>query len=227
MKWKFWTSKKSTILTQVQEHLVQISQHLILLDQQVTSNSEQITEIGDLVRKLSRLQYKTGQDVQGKLEGLTTGLNVVQQGQIAYALDASRLDALEQQKAQVTKILLVWLDDLDFLTPRLKDNGQELWQQLLEQWTSQIFQALHILGISEIEMLGTSFNPKIAESIGTVVRPSVVASGPDEKSISPSQPYEVAEVIKRGFISGDGKLLRKAQVITYEDKNKENDHEQR
>jgi len=30
-------------------------------------------------------------------------------------------------------------------------------------------------------------------------------------------PYEVASVVKRGFIDRDGVLLRKAQVITYKE----------
>jgi len=40
---------------------------------------------------------------------------------------------------------------------------------------------------------------------------------PNEESTRIPLPYEVAEVVKRGFIDNDGRLLRKAQVITYEE----------
>ena len=217
MRWKLWNSKKNKTLTQVQEILTPISQHLTLLYQQVTGNTEQITEIGDQIRKLGRLQYKTGQDVQGKLEGLGTGLDVVQQWQLDNTIDKSRLDTLEQQIEHVTEIILVWLDDLDLLTASLRNREQELWQELLRKWTSQILQALQIHGIREIKMLGTSFNPKVAESIATMARKQVIADMPNEESTRIPLPYEITEVVKRGFIDNDGRLLRKAQVITYEE----------
>lgn len=217
MIWKSWTSKKNETLAEIQELLIPINQHLTLLNRQVTSSSEQIEEMGDQIRKLGRLQYKSGQDVQGKVEGLSVRLEGVQQWQVKNAVDKSYLDTLEQQIGQVSELLLVWLDDLDLLASSLRDHGQEMWQQLLGKWTSQVLQALQIHGVYEMQLLGTSFDPKVAEAISTVVRQPIVADLLDEDNFRLTLPYEVAEVVKRGFISNDGWLIRKAQVITYQE----------
>ena len=201
----------------MQELLTPLNQHLTLLSQQVTGSSEQITEIGDQIRKLGRLQYKSGQDVQGKLEGLSSGLDVVQQWQDAYTIDKSRLDTLEQLIGQVSEILLVWLDDLDLLATSLREQGQDGWLKLLETWTSQVLQALQINGIGEMQLVGTSFDPTLAESIGTVVRKPIGTDAMEEETVRFFLPYEIAEVVRRGFIYQDGTLLRKAQVITYQE----------
>lgn len=39
-------------------------------------------------------------------------------------------------------------------------------------------------------------------------------------------PYEVIDVLQRGFMLEDGTLLRKAEVITIEEKEQGVDHEQ-
>ncbi|GAB6153646.1 hypothetical protein JCM17380_23960 [Desulfosporosinus burensis] len=220
MIWKLWSNKKNEMLAQMQELLTPINQHLTFINQQATDSSEQMVEMGDQLRKLGRLQYKSGQDVQGKLEGLSSRLETVQQWQEAYTIDKSRLDSLEQQIGQVSEMLLVWLDDLDLLSNSLREQGQDGWLKLLETWTSQVLQALQIHGVNEILVVGTSFDPKLAESIGTVVRQPVKANATEEDSLPVSLPYEVAEVVKRGFVNNDGILLRKAQVMTYQ----EDDH---
>jgi len=217
--WKLWTNKKNEILAHMQELLTPINQHLTFINQQVTDSSGQIAEMGDQLRKLGRLQYKSGQDVQGKLEGLSSRLEAVQQWQGTYTIDKSRLDSLEQQIRQVTEMLLVWLDDLDLLSNSLREQGQDGWQKLLGTWTSQVLQALQIHGIVEMRLVGTSFDPKLAESIGTVAR-QPVKTNTQEDSLPVLLPYEVAEVVKRGFVNNDGTLLRKAQVMTYQ----EDDH---
>lgn len=223
MIWKLWTGKKNKTLDQMQELLIPINQHLTLLNQQLTGSLEQTTEMGEQLRKLGRLQYKSGQEVQVKLEGLSTRLEGMQQWQAAYTIDKSRLDTLEQQIGQVSEILLVWLDDLDLLATSLREEGQGGWLKLLETWTHQVLQALHIHGIGEMQLVGTSFNPTLAESIGTVARQPIKTAEAEEETVRVSLPYEVAEVVKRGFVYHDGTLLRKAQVITYQ----EDDHERK
>jgi molecular chaperone GrpE (heat shock protein) len=217
MKWKFWISEKKA-LEQLQELLTPINHHLTLLNQQATANSEQMVEISDQVRKLGRLQYKSGQEVQGKLEGLNKRLEGVQQWQDTYSLDKSRLDSLEQQIGQVSEILLVWLDDFDLLASNLREQGQVGWLKLLDTWTQQVLQALRIHGIIEIQLVGTSFNPILAEAIGTVARTSLSTAQKEATQTGRvSVSYEVAEVVKRGFTYQDGSLIRKAQVITYQE----------
>lgn len=221
MRWKLWTNKKNKTLVEVQELLMPINQNLTLLNQQVTGSLEQNAEMGEQLRKLGRLQYKSGQEVQGKFEGLNTRLDAMLQWQDMFTIDKSRLDTLEQQIGQVSEILLVWLDDLDLLATSLREQGQEGWLKLLGTWTHQVLQALQIHGIGEMQLVGTSFNPTLAESIGTVVRKPVKTAKAEEETARVSLPYEVAEVVKRGFVYRDGSLLRKAQVITYQ----EDDHE--
>lgn len=232
MGWNFWKRKRDQVveqtMAQVQEHLTQISDRFNRLEKHLSDSSVSMAEMNEQVRKLSRLQYKMGQDSLSKLEGLSAGLTAVQNWQDKYALESARLDGYEQQVAYLEEVLLSWLDDFDLLAVRLQTTGQEMWQTLVEKWTSQTLQALQVLGLQEIKVLGTSFNPQIAECIGTVSRPSTPAgqenAAPDqgsEKENQTMQPYEVAEVVKRGFANEYGHLKRKAQVIVYE----ERDHE--
>lgn len=223
MLWRLWKNKKNQTLAHMQELLSPINQQLTTLNQQLSDSSHQNMEMGEQLRKLGRLQYKSGQEVQGKLEGFNTRLDEVQQWQDAYTIDKSQLDTLEQQIGQVSEILLVWLDDLDLLATSLREQGQEGWLKLLETWTHQILQALQIHGIGEMPLVGTSFNSMLAESIGTVARQPVKAALAEEETAFISLPYEVAEVVKRGFVYQGGTLLRKAQVITYQ----EDDHERK
>ena len=205
----------------MQELLAPLNQHLALLNQQLTSSLEQNAELSEQIRKLGRLQYKSGQEVQGKFEGLNTRLEVMQQWQEANTSDKSRLDTLNKQIGQVSGLLLTWLDDLDLLATSLREQEQEGWLKVLETWTQQVLQALQINGIGEMRLVGTSFNPTLAESIGTVARQPVRTETWEEEPVRAFLPYEVAEVVKRGFVYENGALLRKAQVITYQ----EDEHE--
>lgn len=222
MIWKLWTGKKNKTQDQVQELLRPINQQLTvlnqqisMLNQQVTGSSEQLTELNDQIRKLGRFQYKSGQDVQGKLEGLSSGLEAVLQWQHTQTVDKARLDTLEQQIRQVIVLLLNWLDDLDLLATSMREQKQEGWLKLMTTWTGQILQALQTHGIYEMQLLGTVFDPTLAESIGTLDRQPIRTDAVREETDSSFPPYEIAEVVKRGFIDQDGSLLRKAQVITY------------
>lgn len=217
MIWRLWKGKKNQTLAHMQDLMSPINQQLTTLNQQVNDISHQNTEMGEQLRKLGRLQYKSGQEVQGKLEGFNTRLDEVQRWQDAYTIDKSQLDSLEQQIGQVCEILLVWLDDLDLLATSLREQGQEGWLKLLGTWTHQVLQALQINGIGEMQLVGTSFNPTLAESIGSVARQPDKIATVEEETTCVSLPYEVAEVVKRGFVYQDGTLLRKAQVITYQE----------
>ncbi|MDR3602117.1 MAG: nucleotide exchange factor GrpE [Desulfosporosinus sp.] len=217
MIWKLWNSKQNKTLSHLQELLTPINQHLTLLNQQATNNLEQNAELSEQLRKLSRLQYKSGQEVQGKFEGLNARLDIMQQGQDKFKDTKSQLEILERQVGQTCEILLKWLDDLDLLATSLQEQGQEEWLKLLGTWTCQVLQALQIHGIGEMQLVGTSFNPTLAEAIGTMVR----KTNPIEEIVRAFLPYEIAEVVRRGFIYNNGTLLRKAQVITYQ----EDEHE--
>lgn len=235
MIWKLWTGKQNKFFDQLQELIRPLNQQATQLNQQVTLLSQQVaplnqqlngslaqlTDLSEQVRKIGRLQYKSGQDVQGKLEGLSSSIDDLKQWQHTQTIDKSYLAAIESQIGQVSELLLVWLDDLDLLANSMRDQEQEGWNKLLRTWTTQVLQALQIHGISEMQLVGTVFNQALAESIGTIAHQPTTSGGLQKETNNSFQPYEIVEVVKRGFIYQDGTLLRKARVITY----REGDHE--
>jgi molecular chaperone GrpE (heat shock protein) len=176
--------------------------------------SGQVAEIGVHVNRATRMQYKTGQDTQEKLEQLSASLDAVRQWQTAHDVDATRLDDLERQNSCLTGALMRWLDDIDHVRLRLQGEEREMWQQLLERWAGQLLQALDETGVYELDLLGASFDPQWAESIGAVGRGQLAPDPSGSGNARPHVPYEVVEVARRGFTFRDGRLLRKAQVIT-------------
>lgn len=214
MGWKFWSNHKNGMI-RIDEQLTQVGQRLDMLCGQQSEGVKQTAELTEQLRKLGRLQYKTSQGWQGRLDELNAGLAAVRQWQAVYTVDKPRLDTLERQTEYLAEFLITWLDDLDLLTSHLHKQGQVAWHQLLDKWTLQVRQALELLGLQEIPVLGTSFDASIAECLGTVERPQNTGNRQDEKVIQLPIPYEVAEVVNRGFISRDGSLRRKAQVIIY------------
>lgn len=197
MNWRFWTKKGKS---GCQVDIVQLR--------------EQLTQIGEHVHKVARIQYKTGQDVQNKLERLSMGMDALQQWQDAHDVDRARLNMLESQIEHIAASLIHWLDDIDSVSSRLQGEGQDTWRQLLHQWTGEILAALAENGIRELDALGRSFDPRWAEAISTEARPPELVYTSDGGKVRSLVPYQVMEVVKRGFINSDGRLLRKAQVIT-------------
>lgn len=165
---------------------------------------EQREEVAGQLAKLARLQYKTGQDMQTKLEQLTQGLAEVRQWQAEYGAKSEELNSLLRQREYLLNMLLCQLDEMDGACAGLKGEEDHAWQLLLQQWRQRIITALAELGICEVEVLGKTFEPQVAECVGVV-----------PKTPATAVPYEVAEVVKRGFANSEGIILRKAQVITY------------
>ncbi|MEW6696474.1 MAG: nucleotide exchange factor GrpE [Bacillota bacterium] len=214
MNWKFWAKEKKG---KNESALEQLCEQITRLSTQVSGCSEQVAEVGAQVQKVARLQYKTGQSLQGKLEELAAAVENLQNWQAAHDADAARSDRQEQQINHLTQSIIDWLDDIDLVCARLQGEGQELWRQLMEQWAGQLVTALQEMGIRELDLLGRSFDPKWADAIGTVHRGSVAAEIRDGGNSRAGVQYEVAEIAKRGFVYNSGQLLRKAQVITYEE----------
>ena len=200
MNWNFWTRPKKPAV-----------------DDLIKQLNEQLNQIGEQVNKLARLQYKTGQELQSKMERLNTGLEAVEQRQITYDRDLKNLNILKNQVEYLTEVLINRLDDIDLLYAQLKGEGQETWQKLLEQWAFQLLEALGQIGICELNLTGSSFNSRLAESIGTVNRNTVFTESLETGDGTAAVPYQIVEVVKRGFIYNDGRLLRKAQVITLQE----------
>lgn len=207
MGW-FWKERKGS--SPELEAIQQLKEQNNLLEEQCRLMGEQIT-------KLSRLQYKTGNDIQGKLDTVSDSIGSVIKKQEAYDDIHSRLIRAEAKLEDGVQSLIHWLDDLDLVNSRLTGEDQASWKKLVEQWSGQILNMLERLEITELKVLGSSFDPRLAESIGTISRAEKVAS--IEKTVAEQEdiPYQIVEVLKRGFISENGTLLRKAQVITLEE----------
>ncbi|TWH48770.1 nucleotide exchange factor GrpE [Sporomusa sp. KB1] len=208
MNWFFWKSNNykemDTRIEQLDESLQQIKNIMLAMSNTVTECWEQQEESRGQLTKLTRLQYKSGQETQSKLEQLAQGLLVVQQ----LVAGEERAAALKQQHQYALEVLLRQLDDIDSVSAGLIHTEDNAWQPLFKEWAQRIITALAEMGIYEIPVLGKVFDPQMAVGVSSVIRPAELAT---------VTPYEVAEVVKRGFITGEGQLLRKAQVITYQE----------
>lgn len=217
MNWRFWTKRKADVqadIVQLREQLTLIGEYIARINERVAENGAQLADIGEHVHKVARIQYKTGQDVQSKLERLSMGMDALQQWQAANDVDRARLNMLESQIEHIAASLIHWLDDIDSVSFRLQGEEQDNWRQLLQQWSVQILAVLAESGILEIDALGRSFDPRCAEAISTEARPPEVVYTSDGGKVRSLVPYQVMEVVRRGFMHSDGRLLRKAQVIT-------------
>ncbi|KKM09909.1 hypothetical protein SY88_17220, partial [Clostridiales bacterium PH28_bin88] len=69
----FWQKRKKdqAILEHLAEQSAQVSEGIAVLREEISGNREQVAEIEAALNKLARVQYKTGQDIQGKLDRLT------------------------------------------------------------------------------------------------------------------------------------------------------------
>jgi molecular chaperone GrpE (heat shock protein) len=194
--------------------LTKIDELAGLLSVQVTGIAGQATEIDAHLNRATRMQYRTGQETQEKLEHLSAGMDTVRQWQTSHDIDTARLDDLERQNNFLTEALMRWLDDIDHVHARLLGGEWETWRQLLERWAGQLLQTLADIGIYEINVLGAAFDPQWAESIGVAGRDQFPLNSSESENGRAYVPYEVVEVTRRGFAFSGGRLLRKAQVIT-------------
>lgn len=206
MRW-FW--KESGKSSPELEAIQQLKEQNKLLAEQCQGLAEQVT-------KLSRLQYKTSKDMQGKVDVLQDSISSLQTRQ-NNDNDEKDLHIIrtETNIEEVANSLIRWLDDLDLVCSNIIGEEQEEWKKILKQWSNQISEQLECLGIIELQVIGTSFDPTLAESIGTTSK-NKADTKYKEIAVQTDIPYQIVEVLKRGFIRKNGALLRKAQVITLE-----------
>ncbi|RSK54716.1 nucleotide exchange factor GrpE [Bacillus canaveralius] len=190
------------------------------LSEQNSLLKEQCRLLGEQIAKLSRLQYKTSKDTQEKLDLLNESLDSVIKKQEAFdEQKQAQKDRDETKLQEAAQSLIHWLDDLDLVNSRLTGENQDSWKKLMEQWIEQLLALLTKLEIQELKVLGSSFDSRVAESIGTVSRTEAKTNDNRIVTSKANIPYQIVEVAKRGFISKSGTLLRKAQVITLEEEN--------
>ncbi len=212
MKLKFW-SRREKVVDTVNELNTQIGK----MNEQIEKMNEQMEKTNEQLQKLARLQYKTSQEILNKIGNLSLKTDKLQIQQEAYEQILVQNKERQDKLQELGKSLIGWLDDIDHVCAGLGGEGRETWYKLLNQWAEQLLDMLASAGIYELKLLGHTFNPSWAESIGTVVSSQLVSTVVDDANSQSLAPYEIVEVVKRGFVYSDGSLLRKAQVITFQE----------
>lgn len=177
------------------------------LDEMKLQSEQQTKEITDQITKLTRFYYKSSQEMNGKLDQCNHALE-----QLSDVQDLQAKLAVSSNTAEQTlSAMLQWLDELDTILSKLAKEESHEWKLLLGQWSQRLLDNLASLGLKEMQVLGTTFDPSISEAIGIQS-----ASDADRLGRIPAA-YEVLEVVRRGFVRSDGSLYRKAQVITWKE----------
>jgi GrpE. len=198
-KWLFGKKdKENTVENVMQEYFTLHTEKL----------HAELEELRQQLSKMVRLQYKSGQETQSTLEQLGEELKRFEQQRLDDKVALETLSDLVRQRESLVGALIRQLDDIDMVCDGRKEGTEDQWSPLLRHWSKRILRELGELDIREIDVLGKTFAPQTADCIGTIARVL-----PSEIDI----PYEVASVVKRGFVDNDGVLLRKAQVITYQE----------
>lgn len=195
MDWKFWKKKEEepSRMGQLQEELATIH--------------TQLDKVTDQVTKLTRVQFKSNKNIEEKMDDFAQALSDINSQHDAVT-ESQRFK--EQQEFTMDKLIRL-LDEMDHVSSGIKEN-ERTWYDLLDQWSQSILQSLEQMNIVQLNVIGKSFNPKNAESVKTVSK--------DLLTIAPMAPYQVMEVLQRGYITSGGQLIRKAKVVTVkEEKN--------
>jgi molecular chaperone GrpE (heat shock protein) len=163
---------------------------------------KELDEITEQITKLTRLQYKTSKKTEDKMDKLTETVTALEQREdLSKQFYGHRQNLLIQHQIR-------FLDDMDHVFAGLQEH-QQTWYDLLRRWSERVIESLHELEVYELDVLGKNFDPAWMEALKTVPKESLHAGD--------VVPYQVVDVIKRGFVRKDGTLLRKAQVITVEE----------
>jgi len=234
MNWRFWEAKRkqdelmSPVI--IGEHLANIicqldnlevcfknsQQQVYKIDERLVQNADQLMENTVQLQKLARLHYKKGQETHTKLDRIITNMGEIQHWQEQCLLKTNQLQLKEKQITLLAKAIIKQLDDLDYIRQSLKNDARNKWWQMLEQWALALVQALAEVGIMEMDLYGKSFNPRQAEAIATITKAEAIKMCPNSKE-NALLPYQVMAIIRRGFVTSEGHILRKAQVITIQE----------
>ncbi|MBN4069744.1 MAG: nucleotide exchange factor GrpE [Alkaliphilus sp.] len=205
MKWKFWTERKRT-----NEAINELNTKIEKIDELMQETNEQL-------KKLARMHYKSNKEILGKVGQANTKIDKLHSWQDMCDLSILQNEKKEGELQRLAKRLIEWLDDIDRISAGIDSNTQGSWSELLDKWAKQILNDLVSLDIHEIKLLRTKFDARIADSIATTSFKELVSLSCDEENIQQFVPYEITEVVRRGFYYGDGSILRKAKVVTLEE----------
>lgn len=171
------------------------------LKDDMTSISENLEVITESIAKLTRIQYKSTKSIEEKLDKVE--MTIVSQEEQDNVVAQNHQYEVEQ--GIISRQLMTHLDELDHVISGISDDELQ-WRDLLLSWSRDIKSNLETLGVYEINLLGTAFNPRTAESVKAVEKTELVKK--------PKVPYEIIDVYKRGFVAKNGQAIRKAIVAT-------------
>lgn len=227
MGWKFWENRKKSekdqALVLLKEEVSQLTRrsntvedYLHKFENKLDGINQQLENNENVIQKLLRLEYKSSQEIIKKLNQVNDKIDETMDYSERFIEVEREKSNLIKEKNFILENNIQWLDDIDLIYDKIYGQDQEHWIQLLEGWQKQIIKSLEILRIYEIDIIGKTFNHEVAESVST-----------KKKEVNKDYlPYEVVDVLQRGFILEDGTLLKKAKVITIEEEMRKGDYEQ-
>lgn len=186
MNWQFWNKKEKE-----PSQIERLQEELSTVNAQLKNVSEQVT-------KLTRVQFKSSKNIEEKLNNI--GSTLAAQNELV-----TENNRYKKQQDQFMQNMIRLLDELDHVSSGIKGSDQ-VWYELLGQWSRSIEKNLKGIGVYQLDIIGKIFNPEVAESMKTVSK--------DTFASTPVVPYQVVEVINRGYITESGQLIRKAKVVT-------------
>ena len=222
MDWRFWKNKKKSgiekTLESLKEEVSQITRRFNMVEKylqgfehktEVTNQHLQNNE--NMAQKILRLEYKFSQEILNKLNQFDKTIDYSER----YIKTEKEKDCLIRERNFIIEKTILWLDDIDLIYNKLNKQNQEYWIELLQNWQKQIIKSLETLKIYEIDVMGRTFNHELAEAV----------SAKEKETDRDYLPYEVVDVLQRGFMLENGALLRKAKVITIEEKERKEGYE--
>lgn len=223
MGWKFWRNRKRSetekTLELLKEEIFQINRKFSIIEEHLQESKHKIEVINrdlennkNAIQKILRLEYKSFREILNKLNQIH---ETVDYGERYIKIEKEK-DCLVRERNFIIEKTIQWLDDIDLIYSGLNKQSREHWVQLLHNWQKQIIKTLGMLKIYEINIMGKTFNHELAEAVNTK----------EKEADRDYLPYEVIDVLQRGFMLENGTLLRKAKVITIEEKEREKDYEQ-
>lgn len=155
---------------------------------QWATTEKRLDELEQQIQKATRLQYKTGKNLDDKLDRLSSAIKEQQEANNYHNAE------------RIVKNLIGQIDDMDIVLGNLQEGDQ--WEELIKRWIDTTLSTLRELGVQDTVHLGEQFDPRLAEAIETV---------PTSEYL---QPLQIARVYKRTFINEKGIIIRKGQVAT-------------
>lgn len=221
MSWKFWKNKQSLELlkeevSQVIRKSNTVEEYLHNFEDKLQGINQRLENNESSIQKSLRLEYKSSQEILKELNRVNKSMDEAIDYSEKYMEAERQKSNLIKERNFILQSNIQWLDDIDLICDEIDGSGQEYWIQLLQSWQKQIIKSLEALKIYEINVIGKTFNHEIAESVSTKRR----------EGNKDYLDYEVVNVLQRGFVLGDGTLLRKAKVITIEEEERKGDYEE-